>query len=342
MMYLNIFAGVLNNIKYCVFLNLMNIKIDKFILSLFLAILTAFIFPNGAGIIHLKQITEVGIGFIFFFYGLKLSFTEVTQGLKNYRLHVLIQLSTFLLFPLLLLGLKPVLTPLVGNSFWIGLFFLAALPSTVSSSVVMVSLAKGNVPGAIFNASISGVIGAFVTPLWIGLFIQQSGSMSLSNVFLKLIVQILLPLVIGLLLNNKLGHIAKKNSAKIALFDKTIIVLIVYASFCTSILANMFKGVSLVGLLMLFITVLCLFWLVIGVIYFISLKLKLSLADRITATFCGTKKSLVHASAMIHIIFANNSSASLYLLPVMMYHISQIIILAIVANRIGKKSLNAF
>lgn len=321
---------------------LSRIKIDKFILSLFSAIIIAFLFPTGAGMLHLKKVTEIGIGFIFFFYGLKLSFTEVAQGLKNYKLHVLIQLSTFVLFPLILLGLKSFLIALIGETFWIGLFFLAALPSTVSSSVVMVSMAKGNVPSAIFNASISGLIGAFVTPLWIGIIASQSGGMSLGDVFLKLIIQILLPLVIGLLLNKKLGHIAKKNSYKIALYDKTIIVLIVYASFCTSILAHMFDNISLLNFVFLFSTVFCLFWLVIAIIYFISLKLNLSLADRITATFCGSKKSLVHASAMVNIIFANNVSASLYLLPVMVYHITQIVILSIVANRIGKRTLKEF
>ena len=234
--------------------------------------------------------------------------------------------------------LRPFITHLVGDSFWIGLFFLAALPSTVSSSVVLVSLAKGNVPSAIFNASISGLIGAFVTPLWIGMFVSQTSGMSLGTVFFKLIIQILFPLTIGLLLNQKLGHIAKKNSTKIAFFDKSIIVLIIYSSFCTSIIANMFANMSWLNLIFLFAIVFCLFWILIGMIYFISLKLKLSFADKITATFCGTKKSLVHGSAMVNIIFGNSMSASLFLLPVMMYHITQIIILSVVANKIGKRN----
>lgn len=314
-------------------------KIDKFILSLFLAIILAFIIPSGAAFLHLKQVTEIGIALIFFFYGLKLSFKEVTQGLRNYKVHILIQLSTFLLFPLVLLLFKPVVTNLVGNSFWVGLFFLAALPSTVSSSVVMVSLAKGNVPSAIFNASISGLIGAFVTPLWIGIFVSQNGEMSLGNVFFKLIIQILLPLTIGLILNHKLGHLAKRNKSKIAFFDKFIIVSIVYLSFCTSITANMFADVSAWQIASLLVIVLCLFWIIIGIVYYVSLKLKLTMTDRITATFCGTKKSLVHGSAMVNIIFGNSISASLYLLPVMMYHISQIVVLSIIANKLGKRNM---
>ena len=316
-----------------------NMKIDKFIVSLIIAIIIAFIFPKGAEMFYLKEVSEVGIGLIFFFYGLKLSFKEVASGLKNYKLHVLIQISTFLIFPLILLMLKPFLSHLIGDSFWIGLFFLAALPSSVSSSIVMVSLAKGNVPSAIFNASISGMIGVFVTPLWIGLFINQSSGMSLGDVFLKLTIQILLPLSLGLLLNNKWGAIAKKHSSKISIFDKTIIVLIVYASFSTSILANMFANISWLHLFFLIATVFCLFWSLMGIIYFVANKLKLSVADRITAMFCGSKKSLVHGSAMVTIIFGNSISASLYLLPVMLYHITQLMILAVVANKLGKRKI---
>lgn len=53
-----------------------------------------------------------------------------------------------------------------------GRLFLATLPSTVSSSVVMVSIAGGNMAAAIFNASVSSLIGVFVTPLWMGIFLE--------------------------------------------------------------------------------------------------------------------------------------------------------------------------
>jgi len=313
-------------------------NIDRFIFSLILSIILAFLAPGGAELLHIKQLTTVGVGLIFFFYGLKLSFDEVVRGLKRYQLHIIIQLSTFLLFPLVVLLFKPILIRFVGENFWIGLFFLAALPSTVSSSVVLVSLARGNVPCAIFNASVSGLIGTFLTPVWIGLFASQPGELSLGGVFLKLFFQILLPLVLGLLLNAKYGFVVKKNSQKFAAFDKMIILLIVYSSFCTSMLSKIFDTVSWFQLFCLFAVVLCLFWMVIGFLYFIALRFHLSLADRITVTFCGTKKSLVHGSAMIDIIFKSSVHASLYLLPVMLYHITQLFIISSLASKIRKST----
>lgn len=324
------------------FQNKIKLPVDGFILSLFLAITVAFLFPTGAALLHVKQVTNIGIACIFFFYGLKLSFEEIKLGLKNYKLHVLIQITTFLIFPIVVLLFKPIISSLVGTEFWIGLFFLAALPSTVSSSVVMVSLAKGNVPSAIFNASISGIIGVFVTPIWISLFVATTGGMSLSDVFLKLLLQIVAPLIIGVVLNKRIGFYAKKNSKRIAFFDKSVIVLIVYTSFCTSILEDVFGGVSLFSLVSLFLIIVLLFSLLMGFVYLLSALLGFSVADKITATFCGSKKSLVHGSAMLKIIFLNNSSAGLYLLPVMVYHITQLIILAFVANRLGNRNVGVF
>src|SRR5699024_8283044 len=91
---------------------------------------------------------------IFFFYGLKLSGKQIKSGLQNWKLHLLVQLSTFLLFPLLVLPFKPFIAAGHSQTIWLAFLFLAALPSTVSSSVVMVSIAKGKVPAAFFNACI--------------------------------------------------------------------------------------------------------------------------------------------------------------------------------------------
>ena len=140
----------------------MKIRIDYFVVGIFIVILLAYLFPtlvSEENVFLLNKISAIGISLIFFFYGLKLSPAKLKSGLGNFKLHLLIQGATFLLFPLLILPFKLIITTEEQETFWLAFFFLAALPSTVSSSVVMVSLAKGNIPAAIFNASISGIIG---------------------------------------------------------------------------------------------------------------------------------------------------------------------------------------
>ncbi|WP_281752738.1 bile acid:sodium symporter family protein [Neptunitalea chrysea] len=314
------------------------VQVNGFIVSLLTAIIIAYFFPEGSELLHVHEITNIGIGFIFFFYGLKLSFKEVKQGLSNYRLHILVQCSTFILFPLIVLACKPLLESGIGNMLWIGLFFLAVLPSSVSSSVVMVSLARGNVPGAIFNATISGLIGVVVTPVWLGMVVQEVGNVSFLDVFVKLLIQIIIPITLGLFLNKKFGGIAAKRKNWISNFDKTIIVLIVYSSFSNSFISHLFRDMEWTHFVFLYVAVLVLFFGVMFIVYMLAKKvLKFTVEDRITALFCGSKKSLVHGSVMVNVMFGATPQGSLFIIPVMLYHISQILIIAVIAEKMAKR-----
>src|SRR5690554_6359796 len=99
----------------------------------------------------------------------------------------------------------------------------------------MVSLAKGNIPAATFNASISGIIGIIITPLWMTSFIQQADiAYDFSAIYIQLGTEILLPLILGLSLRKYLGAFARKHGRSLGLFDKTVILLIIYKSFVHS------------------------------------------------------------------------------------------------------------
>ncbi len=313
------------------------ISSNGFIAALLTAILVAYWWPEGAGFLVLSKVTDIGIGLIFFFYGLKLSPSTFKTGVSNYRLHLLIHLSTFVIFPLLVLPFKPFMSGETANLLWVGVFFIAVLPSTVSSSVVMVSIARGNVPAAIFNASLSGLIGVVATPLWLGMVVSDVQGIPLMTVVTKLMLQIVVPLGIGLLLHQKIGHLARKYSNGISFFDKSVIVLIVYSSFCTSFLAGLFSGLRLLDFLLLYAAVLALFLLMSLLIHFLAKGLGFSTADRITAIFCGSKKSLVHGSVMAKIMFGHSANASIYIFPIMLYHISQLLIIAFIAERFRRR-----
>lgn len=319
----------------------MNFKIDRFVLAIVVVILIAYFFPQF-GIneeqIPLNLISSIGISLIFFFYGLKLSPQQVKQGISNWKLHILIQLSTFVLFPLLIVPLKLFVTSDYLNQLWLALLFLAAVPSTVSSSVVMVSIARGNIPGAIFNASISGLIGIVVTPLWIGLFLTKSATeFDLSTIYTKLLLEIFAPIVVGSLLQPYFGKIARNNSKYLTLFDKTVILIIIYKSFAHSFTGKIFNAVELSHLLVLAVLVFTLFFVVYYGIGILAKALKFSLADQITAQFCGSKKSLVHGTVFAKILFTGAAPIGIVLLPLMLFHAFQIFVVSIFASQYAKR-----
>jgi sodium/bile acid cotransporter 7 len=308
-----------------------------FIVAIFIAIGIAYFFPEGTQLLPLKTITDIGIALIFFFYGLKLAPAEFRAGLFNYKIHILIHLTTFIIFPLLCLACLPLFENGLRSDLWIALFFLGTLPSTVSSSVVMVALAKGNLPAAIFNASLSGLIGIVATPLWIGFILEKTADFDFLEVLQKLCLQIIVPLAIGLFLQRYFGNTARKYGKQLSLFDKTTIILIIYSSFSNSFTSDLFNTVELNELLKMAAIVMVLFFLVFFGLAFLSNLIGLNTEDKIAAQFCGTKKSLVHGSVMVKVIFGNAASSGLLLLPIMLYHSAQLILVAWFAEKYRKR-----
>src|SRR5258706_4781641 len=137
-------------------------RFDGFLLALLAVVLAGILWPEPGGkggFLHIEWITTYGIAVVFFLYGLTLAPEKMRRGVANWRVHVTVQLGTFVLFPVVVLAANVAFRPVFPPEVWTGFFFIAAVPSTVSSSVAMTSLAGGNVPVAIFNATLSSFIG---------------------------------------------------------------------------------------------------------------------------------------------------------------------------------------
>jgi sodium/bile acid cotransporter 7 len=325
------------------FLNtLSKVGLNGFFFLLIGTILLAWIVPSigtDQSPLHLPKIAEYGVTLIFFFYGLKLNPKSLISDLSNWRLHLLVQISTFILFPVIILLVKLAFPVYFSSLLGLGIFYLATLPSTVSSSVVLVSIAGGNLPSAIFNASISSIIGIFITPIWMSAVLEKTlGVFSIGHTILKLCLEVLLPVIMGLLLNRKLGAWASQYKTSLRNFDQFIILLIVFTSFCESFSGKMFNGFSFAELFLLGALMLIFFLLVFGLMYMFSIWLRFNRTDRITVIFCGSKKSLVQGAVMGKVMFPDQSILGVVLLPLMMYHALQLLAGSTIAKAMGNKA----
>lgn len=323
---------------------LKKIGIDGFVLALIAAVFIAWLFPQLGTIrtpFSLATITDVGIGGIFFFYGLRLSAAKMKEGTSNWKLHSLIQITTFIVFPILILAVMQFFPNSKTDLLWLGIFYAAALPSTVSSSVVMVSIAKGNIPAAIFNASLSSLLGVFITPLWMRLFVSnvEHATSSFQDIFIKLFLQVILPITTGILLNRYWGNFAERRQKFLRFFERTIIILIVYNAFANSFVEGIFSNYG-ISTIFYVITGMFLLFLIAYFLMKASCKMmRFSVEDTITATFCGSKKSLIHGSTMSRVLFPNIQAQGLVLMPIMVYHILQLIVVSLIATTLSRRNI---
>lgn len=310
--------------------------LDGFILSLLGVTALAAVWPElcrSGGLIHLDVYATYGVAVVFLLYGLSLSPEKMRAGLLNWRLHCTVQLATFVLFPLLGAALLAVAGSWLAPALALGVFYLCALPSTVSSSVAMTSIAQGNVPGAIFNASLSSLLGVFITPLWVGAFLNTQGiSLPLGPVILKIVLLVLAPIVIGQLLRPLLWRWIEAHIQTARLLDRATILAIVANSFADSVHQGVWAQQGMGTLLQLLLISLGLFWLVFGLIGLICRLLKFSREDRIAALFCGSKKSLAAGVPMAGIMFSGNPMLGLIIAPLMLFHLIQLMIASVLAR----------
>ncbi|MDZ5513366.1 bile acid:sodium symporter family protein [Vibrio fluvialis] len=321
---------------------LAKLKKEWFLVGMVVAIALATVtseFGRSGGVIHLDQLTGIGIAIVFFLHGLGLSPQAIKAGLTNWRLHVYIQMATFVVYPILWVIFGEAFLAYMPSALAFGFCYLLVLPSTISSSVAMTSVGKGNVSGAIFNASLSSILGVFITPLLIQLFMGFEGvQLDLLDSVISISKLLLLPMIAGQIMRPYLVAWVDRHKAVVNKVDKYVILLIVYNAFCDSVVNGIWSEFS-VGLLATSIIICTVILLVmVHLIQWGARRTKFTLPDEVAAVFCGTKKTLAAGIPMAKVIFGADPSLGMILLPIMLYHPIQIFYCAVLANRYARQS----
>ena len=322
----------------------MKLKLDWFLLSMAATVLLAWAAPDpgsSGGWLHADILTKIGVALIFFLHGLLLSFASLKEGTMRWPVHLVVQSTTFLIFPLLGLGLLAIPGFLSAPGLRLGVFFLCALPSTVSSSVALTAAARGNVPVAVFNATLSNLIGVVLTPLWIGLLVTATGQgLPLGKVILDLVCWLVLPLAVGQLLRPWFGVWAQQNKKSVNRVDRGVILFLVYASFCDSMQRGIWTENGWGHIALLVALSFAFFFTVMFLLQGLSRLLYFSKADEIATIFCGSKKTLAAGIPMAQLIFGSDPMLGLILLPIIIYHPLQLIVCSVLANRWARRPEN--
>lgn len=311
---------------------------DNMTLCLIAVVIAASLFPvSGQAAEAFDGLTNAAIALLFFMHGAKLSRAAIIAGMSHWRLHSLVFACTFLLFPLLGLGLKPVLLPLVGDDLYLGILFLCALPATVQSAIAFTSLARGNVAAAVCSAATSSLLGIFVTPLLVLLMIgAQAGESNTLDAIGKIVVQLLLPFIAGQIASRWIGGWVTRNKAWLKSVDQGSILLVVFGAFSHAVVEGIWQQVPLAQLAGLVVACCLLLALVLFIVSFLARRAGFNTEDRITILFAGSKKSLATGVPMAQVLFAGGALGAL-ILPLMLFHQIQLMVCAVLAEHYARR-----
>ncbi|MCS3779263.1 bile acid:sodium symporter family protein [Tsukamurella ocularis] len=314
------------------------LSIDGFILAIFAAVALAALFPaEGRAVPVVDGAVTVAIAVLFFLYGARIHPMEALAGLKHWRLHVVILGFTFVVFPIIGVLLRFAPEVLLRPELYAGVLFLTLLPSTVQSSIAFTSIAGGNVPGAIVSASVSNLLGVFITPLLVLALMATTGEVQFhSSSIIDLCLQLLLPFLLGQLLRPWVGGFVKKYAAALKYVDRGSIVLVVYSAFSAGMREHIWSQVSWVGVVQLIVLSAVLVVVMLWLTRSTAEKLGFDRADMIAIQFCGTKKSMATGLPMAAVLFAGQP-VGLLVLPLMIFHQLQLMMCAWLAARYGRE-----
>ena len=310
---------------------------DPYILALLGMVVLASLLPaRGEAAVGLGWATKLAIALLFFLHGAKLSREAVIAGIAHWRLHLTVLASTFVLFPILGLGVMLLPDTILPRQLALGVLFLCCLPSTVQSSIAFTAIARGNVAAAVCAASASNLFGIALTPLLAAMLMGTQGGFAPSAVE-GVVVQLLAPFVAGQVARPWVGRWVDKHKRLTGLVDRGSILLVVYSAFSEAVVGGLWRKVDLVEIVILLIVCAALLVVVLAVTAYGSRLMGFDKEDEITIVFCGSKKSLASGVPLAGILFPG-AAAGVMVLPLMLFHQIQLMACAVIAQRYAARA----
>ncbi len=306
---------------------------NSFVLSIFCVVLLAGLIPEFGGPaspLPIRRLRSIGIFLIFFNQGVQLPGEELRRGLVNWRLHLMVQSAVYLIFPLLTFLLLWLAGDLLEQpDLRRGFLYLSFVPTTITSAVALTGMAGGAVSGALFNCTLSAVLGVFITPALSVAFLgagESEGAVTLAETLLGVATTILLPLGLGQAARGLLSRFYHRHKVFFKRLNSGIILYIIWVAFCQSFLRDTWSQVPPASLLLTFAGVILILLSMSAGLWAVSGWAGFPNPVRIAAFFSGSQKTLAMGLPLSALIFPPDMELSLILLPLLLYHPAQLIL----------------
>lgn len=323
-----------------------------FLLKHFLVIglLTAVVFAlaipwpgraiNSVKIGDFRVFQTIEIILIFLITGLTLRTKEIQDALRAWFPYLVGASSILFITPCAAFVMTEL--PFQPPSYSYGLAIFALMPTTIASGITLVSTAQGNAALAVMLTVTTNILAVFLIPFTVQLAINNTENIDLDPVSLliKLIVTILVPIIIGKTLSSVFSKIAVfvgKHKKALGMINNGALILIVWqtlSSAQSNIVNTPFGTLVLVAIAAILLHVVYL------IVNYIFVKLLCMPYKEGTAVLImASEKTLPMAVTVIAYLPASLGASGELTVPCVIAHISQVLMDAALAQRMGRKAL---
>ena len=310
------------------------IKKYWFFIGIACVIGTAFYLPEVGRFIRTYKILNSGIIIAFFLTGLSLETSSLLRQLKNIKVLSAALISSLIFFPIVAYYMGQFIYNDWAD-FAIGTLIIGVAPVTIASGTVMTAMALGNVPLSLFICVLGNLFSLLTIPFMVNLLLQM-GDVSIQlpvlQMLMGLTLKVLIPTLIGQLLQPWLKSKITPFKQSISIFNQSIVLMIILNAVSSSTDRILDSG-SILFSIFLFMIVLHIFMIVVNK----------TLAGFIGLDLPSTAAFTIHTSqktlTISYIVWASYFAAEypMALIPAIAYHLTQMIMDTFLAQWFRRK-----
>lgn len=310
-----------------------------FLVGIIVALVTAAAAPlvgSHGGPLALGAWNDALFVLMFLASGVALRTAELGSALGHWRLHLVTQGFNLGLTPLLGLLIDPLLAWCgVGESLRFGVLVMLCMPMTISSCVLITRLAGGSEAAALTQATLGGILGIVLTPLWLLLLIGSRADIEPGRAILHLSLIVVLPVLAGQALQRWTPGIVRWKPVLNQL-STVALLLNLYQAFCLSFSQpEVHVGWSLLGLAAAMgathLTLLAAAALIAQWSWW-----RLDRGERIAVAFCASHKTVALGIPLLGVLFHNRSDIGVIALPLVAFHLTENLLDGAIATRLRR------
>lgn len=332
-----------------------------FLIAIGLAIMFAYLFPNFAGkggLIRSEYSINYGaVGTIFFLSGLSMETQKLVHMIVAWKGHIFCQAFSFLVTSSIMFGFAEIMrlahNDKIDDYILVGFIICGVTPTTVSSNVVMTIEAGGNDSLSLIEVVIGNLMGAFISPLLVQLYLGKNTGFSFANptksieinniykqVMKNMGISLFAPLFVGQVMQFIFPgipkFIKKYNIGRIGSF---CLVLMIFSSFSTAFKEKSFAMLKKESMILvvffnigiyIFFTMLCLLLARLPMLpqnNKMTKFLKFNKKDTVALMLCGAAKTIALGIPLIYSQWGSNVKVlGLVSVPLILYQSEQIVI----------------
>jgi predicted Na+-dependent transporter len=175
--------------------------------------------------------------------GLGLRTEKFSRAMQRFKFNAVVQIFSFGVVPVFVFGTTRTLIHMgaIDKSLADGMAICACLPMTISSVAVLTKVSGGDESAAVFNSAFSNVLSVFLSPALIFTFLGVKGDVNIADVFYKLALRVVVPFMVGQILQKKSKWAIEFLEAHQEFFRRSqlgAVMWIVYTVFCVTFQAG--------------------------------------------------------------------------------------------------------